>query len=123
MEYSFGAMAWWLRCWFPNPGVPHSKPLGDSKVHSAFHSSEVDKMTTRNLCELSQCHIQQFFLGGASFSMSNAGEKSIVQLRSMGALQTIPSGVQGQSPRKFWLFYILAQKIALVAPKQSFVDF
>lgn len=25
-----------------NPGVPSSKPLGDSKVYSAFHPSEVD---------------------------------------------------------------------------------
>ena len=107
MEYSFGAMAWWLRCWFPNPGVLHAQPLGDCKAHSAFHSSEVDKMSTRNLWGLSA--ISSNFLGGASFSMSDATEKSIVQLRSMGALQTIPSGFQGQSPRKFWLFCILAQ--------------
>ena len=36
----------------PNPGVPCSKPLGGSKVDSAFHPSEVDKMSTRNLWEL-----------------------------------------------------------------------
>ena len=34
-------------------GVPCSKPLGGSKVDSAFHPSEVDKMSTRNLWELS----------------------------------------------------------------------
>ena len=32
-----------LRRWIPNPGVPCSKPLGGSKVDSAFHPSEVDK--------------------------------------------------------------------------------
>ena len=48
-----GAMAQWLRRWISNPGVPCSKPLGGSKVDSAFHSSEVDKMSTRNFLELS----------------------------------------------------------------------
>ena len=33
--------------------VPRSKPLGGSKVDSAFHPSEVDKMSTRNIWELS----------------------------------------------------------------------
>ena len=47
------AMAWWLRCWIPNPGVPCSKPLGRSKVDSAIHPSEVDKMSTRDFWELS----------------------------------------------------------------------
>ena len=32
---------------------PCSKPLGGSKVDSAFHPSEVDKMSTRNFWELS----------------------------------------------------------------------
>ena len=45
-------MAKWLRRWIPNPGVPCSKPLGGSKVDSAFHPSEVDKMSTRNFWEL-----------------------------------------------------------------------
>ena len=49
----YGAMAKWLRRWIPNPGVPCSKPLGGSKVDSAFHPSEVDKMITRNFWELS----------------------------------------------------------------------
>ena len=31
-----GAMAKWLRCWIPNPVVPSPKPLGGSKVDSAF---------------------------------------------------------------------------------------
>ena len=36
-----------LRCWIPNPGVPRSKPLGGSKVDSAFHPPEmIDKMST-----------------------------------------------------------------------------
>ena len=39
--------------WIPNPGVPCSKPLGGSKVDSAFHPPEVDKMSTRNFWELS----------------------------------------------------------------------
>ena len=39
-------MAEWSRCWIPNPGVPCSKPLGGSKVDSAFHPSEVGKMST-----------------------------------------------------------------------------
>ena len=41
------------RRWIPNPGVPCSKPLGGSKVDSAFHPPEVDKMSTRNFWELS----------------------------------------------------------------------
>ena len=48
-----GAMAQWLSHWIPNPGVSYSKPLGGSKVNSAFHPSEVDKMSTRNFWELS----------------------------------------------------------------------
>ena len=43
----------WLRHWISNPGVLCSKPLGGSKVDSAFHPSEVDKMSTRNIWELS----------------------------------------------------------------------
>ena len=39
--------------WIPNPRVPCSKPVGGSKVDSAFHPSEVDKMSTRNFWELS----------------------------------------------------------------------
>ena len=38
------AMAQWLRRWILNPGVPCSKPLSGSKVDSAFHTSEVDKV-------------------------------------------------------------------------------
>ena len=37
----------------PNPVVPCSKPLSGSKVDSAFHPFEVDKMSTRNFWELS----------------------------------------------------------------------
>ena len=37
-----------FRRWISNPGVPCSKPLGGSKVDSAFHPSEVNKMSTRN---------------------------------------------------------------------------
>ena len=33
-----------------NPGDPCSKPLGGSKVDSAFHPSEVDQMSTRIFC-------------------------------------------------------------------------
>ena len=46
-------LAKWLRHWIPNPGVPCSKPLGGSKVDSAFHPSEVDKVSTRNVWGLS----------------------------------------------------------------------
>ena len=46
-------MALWLRCLIPNPGVPGSKPLGGCKINSAVHPSEVDKISTRNLWELS----------------------------------------------------------------------
>ena len=46
-------LAQWLRRWVPNPGVPCSKPLGGSKVESAFHPSEVGKMSTRKFWELS----------------------------------------------------------------------
>ena len=41
------------RRWIPNPGVMCLKPLGGSKVDSAFHFSEVDKMNIRNFWELS----------------------------------------------------------------------
>ena len=37
----------------PNPGVPCSRPPGGSKVDSAFHPPEVDKMSTRKFWELS----------------------------------------------------------------------
>ena len=42
----------WLRCSIFNPAVPCSKPLGGSKVDSAVHPSEVDKMNTRDFWEL-----------------------------------------------------------------------
>ena len=42
----------WLGCWIPNPGVLCLKPLGGSKVDSAFHPSKVDQMRTRNFWEL-----------------------------------------------------------------------
>ena len=45
-------MASWLMHWIPNQGVPCSKPLGGSKVDSAFHLSEVDKISTSNFWEL-----------------------------------------------------------------------
>ena len=38
--------------WISNPGIPCSRPLGDSKFDSALHPSEVDKMSTRNIWEL-----------------------------------------------------------------------
>ena len=41
------------RSWIPNLGVLCSKPLGGSEVDSAFHPSEVVKMSTRNFWELS----------------------------------------------------------------------
>ena len=43
----------WLGRWIPNPGVPGSKSLGDSKVNSAFYPSEVDQMGTRTYWGLS----------------------------------------------------------------------
>ena len=43
----------WLRCWIPNPGISCSKPLGGSKVDSAFHPSTIDKMSARNFCQFS----------------------------------------------------------------------
>ena len=39
--------------WIPNPGVTCAELLGGSKVDSAFHPFEVDKMSTRNIWELS----------------------------------------------------------------------
>ena len=49
----YGAMALWLRHWFPNAVVLCSKPLGASKVDSVFHPSEVNQMSTRDFWELS----------------------------------------------------------------------
>ena len=42
-----------IECWIPNPEVPCSKPLGGSKVDSAVHPSEVDKMSTKDFWKLS----------------------------------------------------------------------
>ena len=42
-----------LSRWIPNPRVLCSKPKGGSQVDSAFHPSEVDKMSIRNFWELS----------------------------------------------------------------------
>ena len=53
ISQSHVAMAWWLSRWNPNPRVPCSNPLGGPKVDSAFHPSEVDKMSTRTFWELS----------------------------------------------------------------------
>ena len=39
--------------WISSPGVLCSRPLDGSKVDSAFHLSEVDKMSARNLWEFS----------------------------------------------------------------------
>ena len=39
--------------WIPNPEVLGSKPLGSSKVDSAFHPSRVPEMSTRNSWRLS----------------------------------------------------------------------
>ena len=46
---SIKALSCWLRCWISNPGVPYSKPLGGSKVNSAFHPYKVHKMSTSNI--------------------------------------------------------------------------
>ena len=46
-------MTYWLKGWISNPWVPCSKPLGDSKVGTAFHPSEVDEMSIKNFWELS----------------------------------------------------------------------
>ena len=43
----------WSRRWIPNPVVWCSNTLGGFNVDSAFHPSEVDKMSTRNFWELS----------------------------------------------------------------------
>ena len=42
-----------IGCWISNPEVPCSKPLGGSKVDSAVHPSEVDKMSTKDFWKLS----------------------------------------------------------------------
>ena len=36
-------MTEWLRRWILNPGVPNSKPLGNSMVNLAFTFFEVDE--------------------------------------------------------------------------------
>ena len=50
--YIIGATAWWIRHWIPNLEVPCLKPLGGSKMDSAFHPSEIDKVSTRNFGNL-----------------------------------------------------------------------
>ena len=49
LEIGIEASAFYI----PDPGAMCSKPLGGSKVDSAFHPSKVDKMSTRNFWELS----------------------------------------------------------------------
>ena len=41
------AMAWWLRSWIPNSGVPGLKLLNGSKVNLAFHPYKADKMSAK----------------------------------------------------------------------------
>ena len=53
IDTNYGAIAYWLSCRILSPEVPYSTPLGGSKVDSAFHLSEVDKVITRNFWELS----------------------------------------------------------------------
>ena len=43
-----GTMDQWLGSQFLSLGVPHSKPLGDSKGDSAFCPSQFDQIGTRN---------------------------------------------------------------------------
>ena len=40
-------MAYWLRRWIPKSGVPGSKPIGGSKVDSAFDPSGFHRMSTK----------------------------------------------------------------------------
>ena len=53
LSFHYFLSAYWSRRWIPNPGVTCSKPLGGSKVDSAFHSSKVDQMSTSSFWELS----------------------------------------------------------------------
>ena len=53
LKKSWLSLVYWVSRSIPYPGVPCSKPLGGSKVDSAFHPSEIDKMSTRNFWELS----------------------------------------------------------------------
>ena len=46
-------MAYLVKALISNPGVPCSNPLGGFNDDSAFHPSEVVKMSTRNIWELS----------------------------------------------------------------------
>ena len=57
--------------------------------------------------------IHSFFLLCAGLSTRVARRKTVVQLENLrggggyGALQALPSGIQGRSPEKFWLFCIV----------------
>ena len=42
------AVAYCLMRWIPNPEVLGSKPLGGSKVNSAFHPFKGNQLSTRN---------------------------------------------------------------------------
>ena len=53
MRKSRKFLSFTLRHWIPDPGVPDSKPLGGYKVRSAYHTSEVENMSTRNFWGLS----------------------------------------------------------------------
>ena len=44
----YGEMSYSLGHWIPNQRIWNSKPLGCPKVDSAFHSFEVDRMSTNN---------------------------------------------------------------------------
>ena len=51
-SYTYGVMAYCLRCWIPNPGFLGLKPLVGAKVNLAFHPSKVDQLRTRKSWEL-----------------------------------------------------------------------
>ena len=51
-RYQLVSMSMQFRRWIPNPGIPGSKPLGSSKVNSAFHPFDVDQLSNRNSWEL-----------------------------------------------------------------------
>ena len=52
VDKHYRAMAYMLRHWIPNPGVPGSKPLDGSNVDSAFHPFKFDQLSTKNCWEL-----------------------------------------------------------------------
>ena len=89
------------------PGAPVSKPLGGSKVDSAFHPSEADQMSTTNLVVKSKLTPDSGFAALRHFtSIDKKGVTKFfkyLQIAYMQGLQKILSVRNWEIPADFQL--------------------